>query len=350
MRDAARAGLVCAALLVFFGSIYSIVKGPFPHQAWLGGLTVIAALFALRAKRQPNPEARRPPVHFPGLNALRFIAAFLVYIHHVEQVKLISGLDSLWKGKSLLSPLFLRAGALGVTFFFVLSGFLITYLLLVEVGETRSISLKDFYIRRALRIWPVYFFLTAFAFTILPRWHLVQPATMIPVLHAHYFAKLSLFLLMWVHVFEISYPGIFPGGVLWTVSVEEHFYFVWPLLIRILKGKIFPALAGIVVALVLSKASAAYLAVLHRCGCVHAYVARLQNSGGVFWILQNRLHGNRGNGCLAVSTAKPFVKNPIQLANANRFFRISRILPHQGCRIWNLRRRYIFGIIRPRDP
>jgi len=53
--------------------------------------------------------------------------------------------------------LFIRGLSFGVTVFFVLSGFLITYLLMQERTETNTISIKDFYIRRILRIWPLYY-------------------------------------------------------------------------------------------------------------------------------------------------------------------------------------------------
>ncbi|MBL0102606.1 MAG: acyltransferase [Bacteroidetes bacterium] len=91
-------------------------------------------------------------IHFPGLNGLRFIAAFLVLVHHNERIKLRLGLENFWESQFIIV-----VGKLGVILFFVLSGFLITYLLLKEEKKTGSIHVKQFYIRRILRIWPLYF-------------------------------------------------------------------------------------------------------------------------------------------------------------------------------------------------
>lgn len=101
-------------------------------------------------------------VYFPNLNGLRFFAAFIVLLGHQEQMKsyylemdpylLVKNPDS---------------GQLGVILFFALSGFLITYLLLMEEAKTKTVSVKDFYIRRVLRIWPLYYFLILLVFFVL---------------------------------------------------------------------------------------------------------------------------------------------------------------------------------------
>ena len=90
-------------------------------------------------------------VFFPNLNGLRFVAASLVMICHIEQWKGLNGLH-----RSLL-PFFDKIGSLGVTLFFVLSGFLITYLLLTEKQDKGTINVKKFYLRRVFRIWPLYY-------------------------------------------------------------------------------------------------------------------------------------------------------------------------------------------------
>jgi len=90
-------------------------------------------------------------VVFQGLNSLRFIAASLVVMHHSETIKKKNGIENLeWLG-------LFRNGSNAVTFFFVLSGFLITYLLLKESDKTGSVCVKNFYLKRILRIWPLYF-------------------------------------------------------------------------------------------------------------------------------------------------------------------------------------------------
>ena len=106
--------------------------------------------------------------HFEGLNALRFFAAFLVVIHHAEAVRKKNGLFNLdWLS-------FFKNGGNAVTFFFVLSGFLITYLLLKEDNQTGETSIKTFYLKRTLRIWPLYFLMFFVVhLLVLPMHHLI---------------------------------------------------------------------------------------------------------------------------------------------------------------------------------
>ena len=101
-------------------------------------------------------------IYFQNLNGLRFFAALLVIIHHIEQMKNSLGLENNWN-----LPVVLVIGKLGVILFFVLSGFLITYLLLEEERYTQTISIKDFYMRRILRIWPLYFLILLISFFVL---------------------------------------------------------------------------------------------------------------------------------------------------------------------------------------
>ena len=100
--------------------------------------------------------------YFKGLNTLRFLAAYFVVLHHAEDIREKYELVHL-KDYSLF-----RNGGLSVTFFFVLSGFLITYLLLKEKKKTNTVSIKKFYIRRILRIWPLYYFLVFLGTILIP--------------------------------------------------------------------------------------------------------------------------------------------------------------------------------------
>ncbi|MBP6663030.1 MAG: acyltransferase, partial [Paludibacter sp.] len=87
-------------------------------------------------------------IYLPGLNGLRALAAITVLISHIFQDTFGN-----WGLEYLNLPLFTD----GVTLFFVISGFLITYLLLQELGKTKTIDIPKFYIRRILRIWPIYY-------------------------------------------------------------------------------------------------------------------------------------------------------------------------------------------------
>src|SRR4051812_19584104 len=110
----------------------------------------------------PRRTARKAParqesagVYFPGLYGLRFFAAMMVIVSHIELFKGYHGFANGYASNLAIYEL----GRMGVTLFFVLSGFLISYLLLVEKETTGTISIGRFYIRRILRIWPLYYLL-----------------------------------------------------------------------------------------------------------------------------------------------------------------------------------------------
>lgn len=96
---------------------------------------------------------------FPNLNAIRFIAAFFVIIHHTEQFKELFHINNVFN-----IPFVYAVGKLGVILFFTLSGFLITYLLLRERENRKKINIKNFYMRRVLRIWPLYYLIVVLSF------------------------------------------------------------------------------------------------------------------------------------------------------------------------------------------
>lgn len=97
-------------------------------------------------------------IHLPGLNGLRALAALTVLWGHVFQRDFGN-----WGIEGYSLPL-LRFD--GVTLFFVISGFLITFLLLNEHERSRTISVPKFYMRRVLRIWPLYYVYMVIALTV----------------------------------------------------------------------------------------------------------------------------------------------------------------------------------------
>ena len=157
-------------------------------------------------------------VHFPHLDGLRFVAFFLVYWQHAAE-RVMHKLEAL--GYMDARHLF-STGGIGVSFFFVLSGFLITYLLLEERGANGFIDIKAFYARRVLRIFPLYYAVVAFGFVLYPlaRWVLGQP----PVDNGS-FALYALFLGNFDQLAGAENAGFV--GVLWSVGIEEQFYIVW---------------------------------------------------------------------------------------------------------------------------
>ncbi len=162
-----------------------------------------------------------PPekVHFGGLNALRFLAALFVVIGHIPLNQASGGLPHPSYG-----ALFFR-GAPAVAFFFTLSGFLITYLLLAEQERTGTIRVRKFYLRRVLRIWPLYFAVVAFG---LAFYNLVLPALGIAYPVAY---PLPLAVLLYVCFLPNLMNSLYTvGGILnplWSIGIEEQFYLGW---------------------------------------------------------------------------------------------------------------------------
>ena len=165
-------------------------------------------------------------IYFPGLNGVRFCAAFLVMLDHLELFKSYFGFRMLWS-ESFSSYL----GNLGVTIFFVLSGFLITYLLLTEKKQS-AISIKNFYMRRILRIWPLYFLIVVISFFIIPHIDIFNVPVYSQPIHNSFTAKLTLFLFLLANVAFVAFPTVAFGNILWSVAVEEQFYLIWPFIIK----------------------------------------------------------------------------------------------------------------------
>lgn len=160
----------------------------------------------------------------PELDALRFFAFLGVFIFHAAP-KDIGFYDAAncphWLSNLLISAF--GAGAFGVDLFFALSAFLITNLLLRERNATGVLDLRGFYMRRILRIWPLYFAFIAFA----AIFGLLVPQQHLPM---HYVLSYYLLAGNWSYVFY-GLPFSF-ATPLWTISIEEQFYLAWPLALR----------------------------------------------------------------------------------------------------------------------
>jgi peptidoglycan/LPS O-acetylase OafA/YrhL len=167
-------------------------------------------------------------VFFPNLNGLRFVAFFAVFVNHA-----VNSLD--YKNNSsnfnYIKKNFLQNGDLGVDFFFVLSGFLITYLLLKEIEISGTINLRNFYMRRVLRIWPLYFFIVGLCLFVLPFLQNRLPFNF--PLDVSIKDINPLFYLTFAGNFDYLYNGINNVliGILWSVSIEEQFYLFWPVIL-----------------------------------------------------------------------------------------------------------------------
>ncbi len=178
-------------------------------------------------------------IYLPNLNGLRFVAAMFVFVSHVEAVK-----NNFNIFNNTLAPFFDTIGKLGVVLFFVLSGLLITYLLLNEESQEQTISVKKFYIRRILRIWPLYFLIVAFALFVAPRMDFFHLNNCESGLSSNTTLPISLLFLFFLPNGVISYFGVVPYAVqTWSIGVEEQFYLTWPWLVKKVKNRavLFPA-------------------------------------------------------------------------------------------------------------
>jgi peptidoglycan/LPS O-acetylase OafA/YrhL len=126
-------------------------------------------------------------------------------------------------------------GYLGVNFFFVLSGFLITYLLLVEKDSKGKVHIGMFYIRRILKIWPVYYLCIAIGFLAFPVFKSYFGGSPNETANPLYYIFL-------VNNFDYIRHGTDSStlAVLWSIAVEEQFYLVWPLIIAFTNKKYLP--------------------------------------------------------------------------------------------------------------
>ena len=191
--------------------------------------------------------------YHPELDILRFFAFFLVFLHHSlpHETAFYTNMGTSPLLASLLAGIG-NTGAFGVNLFFVLSSYLITELLIRERQRFGRVDLRAFYVRRILRIWPLYFAFLAFAWVM--QWY-------IPHQHIGWRAGLAFTLLggNWWVVF-VGFPSsiIFP---LWSVSVEEQFYIFWPVTMRRLSQRGLLVAAGVM--LVTANLTRWYLAAHH---------------------------------------------------------------------------------------
>ena len=156
-------------------------------------------------------EKRR---YFNTLDAFRFFAFFKVFIFHIP----------IW-GFPIFD--FLKnGGGAAVSFFFSLSGFLITYLILEEKKSTGTLNLKTFYFRRIIRIWPLYYCMLFFAFLTPYILSVISIHGNAEGYEPNWFISVA-FLENYKMIFTNSFPNVSPLGVMWSLCVEEHFYIIW---------------------------------------------------------------------------------------------------------------------------
>ena len=158
----------------------------------------------------PQPQAGRQ--HYPALDGLRGVAILLViFVHNFGFMN------------------YFFFGWLGVDLFFVLSGFLITEILLNSLGQPGF--LKRFYIRRVLRIFPLFYLLLLICLFILPLFKSLS-------LDVSYYRDNKFwhwtYLQNWLYIFKEPYGDKLLMHT-WSLAVEEQFYLLWPLLILLIR-------------------------------------------------------------------------------------------------------------------
>lgn len=187
-------------------------------------------------------------VYFKNLDGIRFFAALFVLLQHSFGFR-----RGYTAGNPFLDKCFEYTGILGVNLFFILSGFLISYLLLMEKDSTSTVSYRNFYIRRILRIWPLYLgyglILTFFSPRISELLGLGNN-TDFPLMMLN-----LLFLFLFSVNMQIAFLGDNKGifEISWSVCVEEQFYLVWPVLINNFRKKLPGLLVAMFVISILSR-------------------------------------------------------------------------------------------------
>jgi|SRR5215467_11307332 len=163
----------------------------------------------------PESQTAFPiPPYIPQFDGIRAVSILAVFVAHSEFMR------------ALPHASFLEYGRVGVDLFFVLSGFLITGILLDSKSSPNYF--RNFYARRALRIWPLYYLLLALIFLVLPAFnssmrsaaHLIWP----------YFS-------VYVQNLFIHLPTPFGLEPTWSLAIEEQFYISWPVLVALLRKR-----------------------------------------------------------------------------------------------------------------
>jgi peptidoglycan/LPS O-acetylase OafA/YrhL len=155
------------------------------------------------------------PKYYPALDGLRGLAILLVLVHNTSINEENSTIvEKLWVALT-------DGGWIGVQLFFVLSGYLITGLLLD--GRSQPHALRSFYVRRSLRIFPLYYVFLIGRLLVVPYF--------VPSLSVPFWTQI------WFWLYLSNWSDLIQGGIqdmghFWSLAVEEQFYLTWPAVVR----------------------------------------------------------------------------------------------------------------------
>jgi peptidoglycan/LPS O-acetylase OafA/YrhL len=176
-------------------------------------------------------------VYLKGLNSIRFFAALFVVLWHGHRSLVIAGV---YQDNNYAA---FHCGAAGVDLFFTLSGFLITYLLIREIGQTGTVSISSFYKRRVLRIWPLYFLCLFCGLFVL--------TAIVPKVTGTAYVEWPIWKVLLLYVFFLpnlasSYCRLGLLAPLWSIGVEEQFYLSWAPLAKLFSRRVRELLIAVV--------------------------------------------------------------------------------------------------------
>lgn len=173
-------------------------------------------------------------LYIPQFDIIRFFAAFMIVIYHAFIAWdgwfgvpgfLSNGDYKTFSPFGLYVKHIIHNFPIGVDIFFFISGYLLTYLLLIEKEKYGRINIPKFYLRRGLRIWPLYFFLIAIAPLIIDWLGDTKPDYLPNILFINNFNTIR------------TETWQFPFAHFWSICIEEHFYLVWPIIIALVPRK-----------------------------------------------------------------------------------------------------------------
>lgn len=191
-------------------------------------------------------------LRFKGLTELRGIAALMVFFSHLELLKHNEKIQSTLYNTAF-SGFIHSLGKSGVYLFFVLSGFLITSLLLTEIEKTGSIQLKKFYIRRTLRIWPLYYLIVLLYFFVVPNFASIfqeysnsEAMKRVVSGEANFWKQFVLYIMFLPNLASVVFTN--PKALAsfcWSIGVEEQFYLFWPFLLLLFRVNSIAAMCAV---------------------------------------------------------------------------------------------------------